>query len=352
MEIKDIKTIDKSNNCHSPTQPPSKKGIDKLNMRKAILDFPKQFEKDLGFTKKIKGNFENVIICGMGGSTIGANLLVLYLKEKNELRTPIIIHRSYGLPKLTSKKSLIIPISFSGNTAETISSLKEAIKKKFKVIPITTNGKIEKICKKNNILFLKIPKDNLQPRMATGYLFSALLKIFREANFISEPTKNISLMVKNLKVERNYENLGKKIAKSLIGSIPLIYASERFKSLAYIWKIKFNENSKTPAFCNYFPELNHNEMVGFEKAQNFHILILRDKDDDSRILKRMKLFSQLMRIKKIKVDFIEISGKDILYKIFSTLALGDWVSYYLALEYKVDPTPVKIIEEFKKKLKE
>ena len=154
---------------------------------------------------------------------------------------------------------------------------------------------------------------------------------------------------------KSIKQISEEVAKKLVNKVPLVYASNKFKCLARIWKIKFNENSKIPAFYNYFPELNHNEMVGFtqinKKNNAFHVIILRDKNDHLRSLKRMKFFANLMKTKGIEVDFIEIKNGDLLFKIFSTLLLGDWVSYYLALEYKVDPTPVKIVEEFKKKLK-
>ena len=148
------------------------------------------------------------------------------------------------------------------------------------------------------------------------------------------------------------------MARKLKNRIPIIYASYQNRELARIWKIKFNENSKVPAFANYFPELNHNEMVGFERISSFqppifrpYVLILRDLADHPRIQKRMKLTADILRKKKVAVDFIEINGKDNLSKVFSTLLLSDWASYYLALNYKVDPSPVKTVEDFKQRMK-
>ncbi len=138
----------------------------------------------------------------------------------------------------------------------------------------------------------------------------------------------------------------------LLGKIPIIYSSQKYKTLAYIWKIKFNENSKIPAFWNYFPELNHNEMVGYTNPNKIlHILILKDRDDHPKIIKRMGLTAELLKKKSVKVEFIEIAGKNIWEKILNNLILADWTSYYLAILKSADPTPVLMVEEFKKKLK-
>ncbi|MBI2041721.1 MAG: hypothetical protein HYT20_01715 [Candidatus Nealsonbacteria bacterium] len=140
--------------------------------------------------------------------------------------------------------------------------------------------------------------------------------------------------------------------------MPIIYASSRLKylDLARIWKIKFNENSKIPAFCNYFPELNHNELVGFENngypvSIATSIIILRDDLDLPRIKERIELTAEILKPTGVQAQFVDIKGEDILYKIFDNILLSDWTSYYLALEYKIDPTPVKLNDEFKKLLK-
>jgi glucose/mannose-6-phosphate isomerase len=117
------------------------------------------------------------------------------------------------------------------------------------------------------------------------------------------------------------------------------------------WKIKINENSKSPAFWNYFPELNHNEMLGFSLPKNDYVIfILQDPEDEERIKERMELTSKLYQAKGIATEIIPVKGKEYLEKTLYSLVLGDWVSYYLALEYNQDPTPVEMVEEFKKKL--
>ncbi len=321
-------------------------------MREAILNSPRQLSQGANFAAKVKpkkANYDKVIICGMGGSALPGNILIEYLAP--EIKIPIYIHRSYNLPAYADKKSLVICISYSGNTEETISACRQAIKQKIPAAGISFDGKLEKIAQQNKIPLAKIGGEKIQPRQATGYIFSALVKILANANIIKDKTEEINRAAKKIEAEK-MEKQGKALAKKINKKIPLVYASENHKALARIWKIKFNENAKTMAFWNYFPELNHNEMVGFENAgkikNNFYALILRDKKDHPRILKRMDLLTKIIKERKINISFVEINGRTELEKIFNSLVLSDWTSYYLALNYKIDPVPVNIVEKFKK----
>ena len=327
--------------------------IDQSKMRQVILNFPDQFRKGLELSKevKVKKPINKIVVSGMGGSALPGDLLKLYLRNSD---IPLEISRNYYLTVPINEKTLVFSVSFSGNTEETITSLKEAESKGSQLVIITSNGELEEIAKKEKIPLIKLIKEspNFQPRSATGYIFSALVNVLINSKIVSEEKREeIRRLSEELKTF-NDEDKGKELAKKLKGKIPLVYASDRFKSLARIWKIKFNENSKIQAFWNYFPELNHNEMVGFTHPQDkFHLLILRDKDDHPKIRKRMAITAQLLKDKGLEVTIFDIQGKDLLTKIFSTLMLGDWISYYLALEYKIDPTPVKMVEDFKKEMK-
>lgn len=321
-------------------------------MREIIIDSPNQLTKGLGLAGDIKvdGNFKNVIICGMGGSTLPVGVLNTVASPN----VPVLAHRDYNLPKEANENSLIVCISYSGNTEETLSALEKAIEKKLKIVSIATGGRIEEICKKNNLPFVKIPS-GIEPRSALGYLFASLAKVLSNSGIIEDLSEEITKTAKDLKeLMEDLEKHGKDLAKKLSNKIPVVYASNGLKNIARIWKIKLNENSKTPAFWNYFPELNHNEMVGFsrlEKDNPFYFVILRDHQENTRNLKRMELFATLLKEKHSGISFVEIKQGPLMSRAFSTLLLGDWVSYYLALENKVDPTPVKMVEDFKKMLK-
>ena len=319
-------------------------------MKKIILDFPKQFR--IGFNSaekiKIKGTLNGVCVCGVGGSALPGNFLSLWLKDR-KINLPLVIQRDYVLPHKVKKNWLIICISYSGNTEEALSCFQEARKKNLRIACITSGGKLEKLSKRYKIPCALVTK-GIPPRMALGYQFSALLGLLKNAGLIKINTKEFLELEKELKPSE-LEKQGKFLAKKLVGKTPLIYSSNKFKILARLWKISFNENAKIPAFWNYFPELNHNELVGFtKKTKAFYFIILQDKNDHPRIKKRMQLTKQILEKQGLRGEIIELENKQLLAKAFSAIILANWTSYYLALNYETNPIPVKIVEEFKKRM--
>ncbi len=322
-------------------------------MLKAIKDFPQQFAYNPVIKNKAKLKpSKSYILLGMGGSHLGADILNNWDDKLNF----ILVHSNYGLPALPDKElkqKLIIVSSYSGNTEEPIDGLKQAYQKKLNLLVIATGGKCITLAKRYNIPYIQIPDTGIQPRWALGFNVRAILKAVG-ANQALKETKLLSTKLK----AKKYQAKGKKIAKQLKNKIPIIYASERNFILAYNWKIKFNENAKIPAFYNIFPELNHNEMNGFDVrpstkhlSKDFYFIFLEDKKDHPRVIKRMKVLSKMYRKRKLPVINIKISGKDKWERIFANSILGDWASYYIAKSYKIDPEPVDMVEEFKKKLK-
>ncbi|MBX4200697.1 bifunctional phosphoglucose/phosphomannose isomerase [Candidatus Parcubacteria bacterium] len=329
--------------------------IDSSNMRKVIMDSPKQLAEGLALAEHIKpdANVSNVIICGIGGSALPAELIETL---QVAMAVPMHIHKDYDLPK--SKvllTSLVICISYSGNTEETVSAMGMALEKKLQVVAIATGGKVAQLAKEHNIPLATIPS-GIQPRCATGYIFSALIQILENAGLIDNVSNDIKATAIELpKITDELEQQGKELAETLKGALPVMYASQDFRALAMIWKIKFNENSKIPAFYNYFPELNHNEMVGYTGLktlgiENLHAIILQDSGDHQRNKKRMELTAGVIEKAGGRVSVINIKEGSRMFKIFSSLLLGDFVSYYLALGYGTDPAPVAMVEEFKKNM--
>jgi glucose/mannose-6-phosphate isomerase len=253
-------------------------------MYEIIKNFNKQFE----YEPQIEGSLsiegvKNFIAVGMGGSHLAADILNSY-----DPSFGILIHKNYGLPPLPEeilKQSFIILNSYSGYTEEVIDSFYLALEKKLKMVSITYNGKLLELSKKYNIPFVKLPEPKVQPRLALGFHTKALLKILNR----EKELKEINELVHLLKPEE-FEGQGRELAQKIKNKIPIIYASEKNQAIAYIWKIKFNETSKIPAFYNVFPELNHNEMTGFDVkettknlSQNFIFLILFDEEDHHKI---------------------------------------------------------------------
>lgn len=353
--------------------------IDKSNMRQVIRDFPKQFRAGIFAAENIHlppmQLRSPIVVCGMGGSALVGDLLKLWFRHEymGVSEFEIIIHRSYGLPKLERKhfedgvwEPLIIASSYSGNTEEALSAYEDAKKKSLPVIAMSAGGKLRERALADGKPFVQIPETHIQPRSSVGYQFGALASLLANLSVMTSRNRDIAQLEAVLKPQM-LEQKGRALAKKLLGTIPIVYASDAWRELAHIIKIKFNEHAKMSAFWNYFPELNHNEMNGFaslinpkSKAQNpkqqlsghdFHILALMDENDHPRVKRRMEIMAKILAKKGIKSTCIPIEGKTPLEKIFSTLILGDWIAYYTAVLRGVDPTPVDMVEEFKKLMK-
>jgi len=326
-------------------------------MYEAIKNFNKQFlyEPEIINKENLVKKSEFVVI-GMGGSALAPLLLKTWKPNLD-----ILIHRDYNLPHISEEKlknKLIILSSYSGNTEEVIDAFLKAKENKLDMAVISVGGKLLSLAKENNVPYIELPNTGIQPRMALGFSIKSFLKLLGEENEL----KNISELATILK-PADYEENGKTLAKKLKNNVPVIYASNSNLSLAYNWKIKLNETGKIPAFYNVLPELNHNEMTGFsagggsafggddstkELSNKFYFIILKDLEDNPKILKRMIVLEKLYKDRNLKVETIEIKNENIWHKIFSSLLLADWTAYYTALEYGLEPEQVPMVEEFKK----
>lgn len=318
-------------------------------LKNAILSFNKQFEYHPEIVNQEKlTSYSSYVVVGMGGSHLAADLIKMW----NPYRS-IYIHENYDLPKLPDallKQSLIIADSYSGNTEEVIDVFTDAEEKDLSLAAISIGGQLIEHAKKEKIPFIQLPDTHIQPRSALGYSTIALLALMNDQETLPE----ILALSTALEPEA-CEPVGKKIAESLQGRIPLIYSSTKNKAIAYNWKIKFNENSKIPAFYNIFPELNHNEMTGFDVveatkplSQPFTVIMLRDSDDDGHIQKRMDITKKLYQARGVSVIESEITGNNQYHKTFTSLLTADWVSLHLAEQYGVESEQVPMVEEFKK----
>jgi glucose/mannose-6-phosphate isomerase len=322
-------------------------------MYEAIKNFNKQFlyEPEIVNADNLVKT-SSFIVVGMGGSAL-APLLLKTWKTKID----IIIHRDYGLPEFLEeelKKKLIILSSYSGNTEEVVDAFIQAKEQNLNMAVITTGGKLLTLAKENNIPYIELPDMKIQPRSALGLSIKAFLKFMGE----EEELKKISELATTLK-PADYEENGKKLAEKMKNHIPVIYSSNNNSSIIYNWKIKLNETGKIPAFYNVFPELNHNEMTGFdikdstsELSSKFHFIILKDEKDNPEIFKRIEVLGKLLKDRNFQVEILELGGKDTWLKIFSSLVLADWTAYYTALQYGLESEQVPMVEEFKKLISE
>jgi len=321
--------------------------LDHSNLKQVLKDFPKQFAAGLQLAENVKlSGCKEVLLLGMGGSALPADLLNLYLAPELEIK----VNRDYELQSAVDHETLVLACSYSGNTEETLAALELCLQKKAQVVVLTAGGRFLEIADKQKLAKVVLPS-GLQPRCATGYFFAAILQILENAGLVSGKVSALKGLEKNLQ-QFNFEEQAEELALQIKDKVPIIYAADKYWSVARNLKIKFNEHAKTQSFWNVFPELNHNEMVGFtELIMPACFLLLRDSTDHPRIQKRMQIFTELMKDKGIAVITIEMQGADLLTKIFSTVLLGDWTAYYLALAYGIDPTPVALVEDFKKMMK-
>ncbi|MDP2363928.1 MAG: bifunctional phosphoglucose/phosphomannose isomerase, partial [Ignavibacteria bacterium] len=299
----------------------------------------------------------NIVISGLGGSAISADLIKNFLAD--ELTIPLFVNRSYNLPKFAGNNTLFIASSYSGNTEETISALQKAIKLKCKIIAITTGGELEAISNKENIPCIKVQK-GFQPRYSLGLSFFTLLKVLQEIKLIDDQ----SLIVE--KIKSNWKNNGMAfskegnaaytIAESLLGFIPVIYSvADSTSAVGYRLKCQLNENSKLHAFHNEVPEMNHNEIIGWESYHEkiFHskIIIIQDENYHPQIKKRFEILKDIFA--KTGVETLTLKSNEELFKVrlLDLIYLGDWISYYVGVLRGYDPSEIDNIYTLKDRLK-
>lgn len=338
--------------------------IDKSDMYSVLCDFSKQIELacNIGNSFNSTQNYsrvENIVICGLGGSAISGDLLRNYLSK--DIKIPFFVNRNYTLPEFVNSNTLVILSSYSGNTEETLNSFNEAIKRKSKLICVTSGGELFELSKKYSIPVIIVP-GGYQPRCAVAFSFLPLLIFFQKTGLIdlkidfAELINYIEIKTALYK-QFDLNNPAFSIANELLSKLIIIYStSDLLESVNMRWRTQINENAKSLAYGNLIPEMNHNEIVGWEKnsdlLKRLIIIILQDVDDFSRNKMRMELVYNIL--KPIAGNILKVSsdGKNKIERIFDLIHLGDWVSYHLAILNNSDPTPVEIINFLKSKLAE
>jgi glucose/mannose-6-phosphate isomerase len=340
------------------------KKMDPKGMYKWIADFPQQIEESvrIGKESKIKVNvrgIQNIVLTGLGGSAIGGDLLRSYLAE--ELKVPFIVNRYYSLPEFVDKNTLVIVSSYSGNTEETISAYKDAVKRKAKILCISTGGETAKMAKKFKHPWIQtIP--GLSPRAALGYSFFPLLVALVKMGFIKSKDKDIKETIQLLKNKSGIfsnpespENAPLKLAEQLKGKLPVIYSpSEHLDSVNIRWRGQMAENAKQLSSGHVLPEMNHNELVGWnvltDLMKQMHVIFLRDSGTHKRVAIREEITSKVIEKYAGSVTEVNSEGRTLLARMFSLIYFGDWTSLYLAILNNVDPEPVAIIDFLKNQL--
>ncbi len=336
---------------------------DSHNIYNVLKSFPGQVNQglDIGHEFDVSKidtvRIRNIVITGLGGSAIGGDIMRSYLAS--DIDVPIVVNRHYSLPHFVNQYSLVIVSSYSGDTEETLSAFDFAVARGAQVLVITSGGKLGAIAKDMKLPTIFIP-GGLAPRCALGYSFFPLLKLFIKLRLIDDRLNEINVTVTTIQhavdIYSNYDspdNQALEIARKIQNKIPIIYsAQDRFDAVNMRWRCQLNENAKVLAFGNYFPELNHNEIVGWEQMpdllKRFAVILLMNKDEHPRIQPRFKF--TLETLKPLAADIIEYKAEEetLLARIFGLICLGDWVSFYAAILSGIDPFPIVKINALKK----
>ena len=301
----------------------------------------------------------NVVIAGMGGSGIGGDLVKAVLG--GQFPCPIIVHRGYTLPAFVTSKTLFIAVSYSGNTEETLLSVERAFSQGARILAVTSGGKLREFAHAHNLACVTIPAGQ-PPRASLGYLLMPILSVFtrlgfsRDLNLQSDLAETTALLAK---LSENFhpdvpENQAKQLAETLHGKLPVVYAPQELEAIAMRWKGQINENSKSLAYYSVYPEMNHNEIEGWKHpaalTQECHVIQLRDPIAPSQTQRRMDITAELIQPHTAGITHVHSEGKSLLARLLSLVAIGDWTSFYLAILYEQNPTPVGRIEELKRRL--
>ena len=282
---------------------------------------------------------KQAIVSGMGGSGISGEILAAISDTTNFCQ--VTSWNDYNLPQWVNKEYLVICISYSGNTAETLSAAKTAIDIGCDLEVITTGGKLKKLAEENNLNITEIEKGH-QPRAALPLLLKELIYKINLPNLEEQISE-----VNNLKLPVSES---KNIASKLKGTIPCIYSSGLMNPVAYRWRCQIEENAKQLAFNHQIPEMNHNEIVGWTLPNNqMSVILIRDTNEKTQIKNRFKA-TKSVAWDKLEIIECTAKGKTPLARIISMIILGDLISIELAKLNSVDPTPVEIIENLKKEL--
>jgi len=333
-------------------------------MQGYLWSLPDQFaeimQQGVTLPQRYRREYRNIVVTGLGGSAIGGDILRTYSLLRANI--PVLVNRDYDMPEYVNGNSLVLAVSYSGNTEETLSAYQQAVKQGAVVIAVTSGGKLAEMAQNDEVAVIKIP-GGLSPRAATGYLFAPLALVLQELGIIQGVTSDLEETIKVLLDLREGihpgvdlpDNQARIIAGELKGNLPIIWGSSiRSEIAAMRWKAQINENAKAPAYFNIFPELNHNEIVGLdvpaELLSRMVVIMLRDPEDHPRVQRRMEISKAIIERKVKKVIEVCAEGESFLAKFYSLAYIGDYASFYLALEYGINPTPVETIDYLKAEL--
>lgn len=339
--------------------------LDPHNMLGEIDTLPEQlqnaWELSLSQPLPMAKDFQQIIITGMGGSAIGADLLNAYIAPLTTV--PVFVQRNYDLPAWAKDdRTLVIASSHSGNTEETLSSFDQAVKNGCRTLTITTGGNLAQIASETNTP-VWIFEHSGQPRAAVGYSFGLLLGLVARLGFIPNPAEDIAAAIDAMRVQQVsidasspvVSNPAKRLAGQIYGRFVTVFGADILEPVARRWKGQISEVGKAVAAFEALPEADHNTLAGVVNPETVlekvAMIFLTASSYHPRNRLRTDLTRRVFMLEGLNTDFVEAVGSSRLAHQWTALHFGDYVAYYLAMAYNVDPTPVEAIESLKLEMK-
>ncbi|MCL6476703.1 MAG: bifunctional phosphoglucose/phosphomannose isomerase [Firmicutes bacterium] len=336
--------------------------LDAQNMIPLTHEFPEQCRKALDIAMQFNPPtprlpIQNVVVTGLGGSAVGGDLLRVLVEDNGEV--PLVVNRDYQMPAFVNDRTFVIAASYSGNTEETLSAFEDAQDRGALLACVTSGGELAQRAAHYGTPVAFIPKGQ-PPRSAMGYLFIPMLMAAHKVGVIRrDPTGDLQNAIALLEKAREQwnadvpfeKNPAKQLAAKLYGKLPIVYGSQAYSTVvAFRWKTQLNENTKIHAYSNGYPEMNHNEILGWvlakQQVPNLAVVLLRDQMERPKIVARVETTRRLFA-RAADVHEVFAEGQSLLARMLHAIYLGDWVSCYLALLYGVNPTDISYINLLK-----
>jgi len=339
--------------------------LDRSGMLAEIQNLPDQLQQAWRTAQALPlpdgQQFAHIIVAGMGGSAIGADILAGYIAPFCQV--PFTVLRGYQLPAwVAGKNDLVICSSHSGNTEETLSVFQECLEKRCTLMTISTGGRLLEEAREKGVVSWTFEHAG-QPRAAVGFSFGMLLNLFSRLGLIPDQAQALQQAVAAMRQFMSQidaqvpveENLAKRIAGQSLGRFPLIFGAEHLEAVARRWKTQMNEIGKALAQFEFLPEADHNTLAGLVNPEELltktYALFLTSTRYHPRNQKRFDFTAKEFKLAGAVVDKIACQTDTSLAEIWSGILLGDFISFYQAMAYEVDPTPVDVLEDLKRALR-
>ena len=330
-------------------------------MLRLVAELPRQMEWAWQSSRKLElgdmhRNARAVALLGMGGSAAAGDIVRGVFLDR--LRVPLVSIRDYELPTWVGPDTLVVAVSHSGGTEETISALGAALERRCPVVIIATGGPLRDVAERVDLPRLVYP-DEGPPRAAIGYTLMLVAGLLERAGFLELDESEVRSGADAARAviaacgpgAQTDGNVAKQLAWSLVDRMPIVEASGFLAPVARRWKAQFNENAKSMAASEELPEATHNAVVGYEQPDtirdHLYVVFLASSSDHPRNSRRASLSGDLLAAAGISHQVVSVGGDDRLGHAVAAIALGDHVSAYLALLYGVDPTPIEAIAHVK-----